>query len=59
MANLFLDSGGYDAIQLAASLELFGALQGSPAEFKMVCADDELNAAASVFGMSVENPNLH
>lgn len=51
---------GYDAVQLAAALEL----QTVRASFALppltfVCADGWLNAVASAEGLSVEDPNLH
>jgi predicted nucleic acid-binding protein len=47
-----------DAIQLACALL---SRLGSPAsaEFWIVSADEELNAAASAEGLQVENPNLY
>jgi predicted nucleic acid-binding protein len=51
---------GYDAVQLAAALELQTALtaSGLPA-LTLVSADAELNAAASANGLMVEDPNLY
>ena len=49
---------GYDAIQLAAALEVHRARTSiglSPLIF--VCADDKLNDAAKAEGLTVENPN--
>jgi predicted nucleic acid-binding protein len=51
---------GYDAVQLAAALEL----QTVRASFALppltfICADGRLNAVASAEGLSVEDPNLH
>jgi predicted nucleic acid-binding protein len=51
---------GYDAVQLAAALELHGtrsALSLSPIHF--VCADERLNQAADREGLVTENPNQH
>jgi predicted nucleic acid-binding protein len=51
---------GYDAVQLAAALELQAArdsLALSPINF--VCADDKLNEAAAKEGLTPENPNSH
>jgi predicted nucleic acid-binding protein len=51
---------GYDAVQLAAALELPGtraSLSLSPIHF--VCADDRLNEAAEGEGLVTENPNQH
>lgn len=51
---------GYDAVQLAAALELQTVLtaSGLPA-LTLVSADAELNAAAAAEGLTVEDPNLH
>lgn len=51
---------GYDAIQLAAALELSGALAalGLPSPL-FISADNDLNAAASAEGLAVDNPNIH
>jgi predicted nucleic acid-binding protein len=46
---------GYDAVQLAAALEV----QTQESSLTLVSADAELNAAAAVEGLPVENPNLH
>lgn len=49
---------GYDAVQLAAALEvhrLYAAL-GLPL-ILFISADNELNAAAKVEGLQVENPS--
>ena len=51
---------GYDAVQLAAVLELQGArlsLSLSPIHF--VCADNRLNEAAEEEGLVTENPNRY
>lgn len=51
---------GYDAVQLAAALELhtmrtaFGL-----APLTLVCADAELNAAAAAEGLAVDDPSMH
>ncbi len=51
---------GYDAVQLAATLELQGIRASlSLPTITFVCADDKLNLAASAEGLSVENPNAH
>lgn len=51
---------GYDAVQLAASVELHRArLAGGLAPLTLVSADDELNAAALAEGLLVDDPNLH
>ncbi len=51
---------GYDAVQLAAALQLHAermAVNLPP--IRLVSADDALNAAAMLEGLSVDNPNLH
>lgn len=51
---------GYDAVQLAAALTVNAervALKLPP--LVLVSADDELNAAAQVEGLAVEDPNAH
>ncbi len=51
---------GYDAIQLAAGLELQAARVASGlSPLIFVCADADLNAAAAAEGLSVENPNAY
>lgn len=51
---------GYDAVQLAAALEVNAASLslGMPA-VTLVSADTDLNAAATAEGLPVENPNAH
>jgi predicted nucleic acid-binding protein len=51
---------GYDAVQLAAALEVNALLvaAGLPA-LVLVSADAELNAAAISAGLAVEDPNSH
>jgi hypothetical protein len=51
---------GYDAIQLAAALEIYDQSQsvGSSTP-KLVCADLALNIAAVAEGLSVDDPNSH
>lgn len=49
---------GADAIQLACVL-LSRPEPPASAEFYLVSADDELNAAAAAEGLQVENPSLH
>lgn len=46
---------GYDAVQLAAALEVRDNASG----LVLVSADGDLNAAAIVVGLAVENPNTH
>ena len=49
---------GYDSIQLAVALELRDLCFASGLlEPTLVAADRELNAAAQVEGLSVDNPN--
>ena len=51
---------GYDAVQLAAAIQVRDerlALGASPPT--LVSADTELNAAAMMEGLRVENPNHH
>ncbi len=51
---------GYDAVQLAAALELQSVRDSVALEpIVFVCADDRLNAAAIAEGLIVENPNAH
>ncbi len=51
---------GYDAIQLAAALELQAARTASGLSFlTFVCADTDLNTAAATEGLAVENPNVY
>ncbi|HET6386139.1 MAG TPA: type II toxin-antitoxin system VapC family toxin [Armatimonadota bacterium] len=51
---------GYDAIQLAAALEInvFRTGQGLP-PITLLCADSELNTAAALDGLTVDDPNHH
>lgn len=46
----------YDAVQLAAALELNRVSQGGVV---LVSADKELNEAAKAEGLVIEDPNLH
>jgi predicted nucleic acid-binding protein len=48
---------GYDAVQLAAALEVRD--NASPSGLMLVSADADLNAAALVEGLLVEDPNTH
>jgi predicted nucleic acid-binding protein len=51
---------GYDAVQLAAALEANGErLSNSLPPLTLVSADTELNNAAQVEGLNVEDPNNH
>ena len=51
---------GYDAVQLAAALELLavGASAGLP-QLNFISADNQLNAAAGAEGLKVDNPTTH
>jgi predicted nucleic acid-binding protein len=51
---------GYDAVQLAAALEVnhFYSVSGLPA-LTLISADAELNTAAIAEGLTVDNPNNH
>ena len=50
----------YDAVQLAAALELNGRYQASGlGGITLVSADRDLNTAATAEGMAVEDPNSH
>ncbi len=51
---------GYDAVQLAAALETNDRrLAINAAPIVLISADDALNAAAMLEGLSVDNPALH
>ena len=51
---------GYDAVQLAAALEVNGRFQSASAGgITLVSADKELNAAATAEGIAVVDPNSH
>jgi predicted nucleic acid-binding protein len=51
---------GYDAVQLAAALQLNAGRQARKASaLILVSADADLNAAALAEGLRVEDPNLH
>ena len=51
---------GYDAVQLAAALQVQQRRQSLRLQpLTLVSADDELNNAALVEGLLVENPNNH
>jgi predicted nucleic acid-binding protein len=51
---------GYDAVHLASALQLAAecVALGIPAPI-FVCADTDLNAAASAEGLAVDDPNAH
>lgn len=48
---------GYDAVQLAAAMAFHGVAATAGLTATLVCADHELNAAASAEGLTVEDPN--
>lgn len=53
---------GYDAVQLSSALEIYTKLINfkvdfSSSTFTFVSADNELNSAANIEGLTVENPN--
>jgi hypothetical protein len=51
---------GYDAVQLAAALEVHRQrLAAGLTTPTLISADDSLNAAALVEGLAVDNPNAH
>lgn len=51
---------GYDAVQLAAALEVHHPRSAAEAgALILICADDALNAAAVAEGLAVDNPNHH
>lgn len=51
---------GYDAVQLAAALEVNASyLAAGHSAIILLASDSELNAAANVEGLSVEDPNVH
>ena len=50
---------GYDAVQLAAVLEVNAEYSAFGSHCTLVSADLELNAAAAAEGLIVENPNNH
>ena len=50
---------GYDAVQLAAALQVLVACQALAVPLVFVSADSNLNAAAAKEGLTVDNPTLH
>lgn len=50
---------GYDAVQLAAALEVNARYRALGLPLTLVSADTELNAAATLEGLAVEDPNSH
>ncbi len=69
LANLWGGGGGgggghvlraYDAVQLAAAMELNRRWESAGlGDVTLVSADQELNAAATAEGLTVEDPNSH
>jgi predicted nucleic acid-binding protein len=50
----------YDAVQLAATVELHGRRQANGlSRLTLISADQELNAAATTEGLLVDDPSLH
>lgn len=50
----------YDAVQLAAAIELNNRwIKGGLGGIVLASADDDLNNAAQLEGLQVENPNMH
>ena len=50
---------GYDAVQLAAALEVFVACSALGVPLLFLSADGNLNVAAAAEGLTVDNPTLH
>jgi predicted nucleic acid-binding protein len=50
---------GYDAVQLAAAMEIAAASLATGTTLTLVSADTALNAAAVAEGLTVEDPNTH
>jgi hypothetical protein len=50
---------GYDAVQLAAAVEVRAASLAAGTTMTLISADLSLNTAAVAEGVSVEDPNLH
>jgi predicted nucleic acid-binding protein len=50
---------GYDAVQLAAALEVQDEYTSNGLNMIFVSADKQLNAAAVAEGLTVDDPNLH
>ena len=49
----------YDALQLAAALEIDAHLKSVGAAITLVSADGALNTAAIAEGLAVDDPNTH
>jgi hypothetical protein len=50
---------GYDAVHLAAALELSAASLAIGTTVMLISADTALNTAAAAEGLAVEDPNAH
>jgi predicted nucleic acid-binding protein len=50
---------GYDAVQLAGALEVAAGSAATGTQTTLVSSDLELNSAALVVGLRVEDPNAH
>ena len=50
---------GYDAVQLAAALQVADECRAAGTPFVLISADRELNAAAVAEGLAVDDPNDH
>ena len=50
---------GYDAVQLAAALQVKAAYAAAGLYVTLVSADLDLNTAAMAEGLAVDNPNTH
>jgi predicted nucleic acid-binding protein len=53
---------GYDAVQLASAINIYNRLislgaNPSQVSFTFISSDNELNAAAQIEGLTIENPN--
>jgi hypothetical protein len=51
---------GYDAVQLAAALEVKDFCQAAGVSaYMLISADNALNISAQAEGLSIDNPNNH
>lgn len=50
---------GYDALQLSLAIQVHLAYAAASQSMTFLSADDELNEAATLEGLAVENPNQH
>jgi predicted nucleic acid-binding protein len=53
---------GYDAVQLASAVHIYNrllSLDANPSQvsFTFISSDNELNSAARIEGLTIENPN--